>query len=165
MNHRFFCAPQVVYSGRVFQKLSWDALPPMWTIRQNIVAILESNSNIILDKNRQLTKCYMGCTNIHKLCITRIIYIRFCSKSALLLHRIKNQNIEAKMKSRSWKPLAIYREKPEAYTEGAIWKAPPFGKNGEKKCHRIALRCWNIASIVRESGAVWEKVFLWIECF
>ena len=85
--------------------------------------------------------------------LPRIIYIRFCSKSAVLLHRIKNQNIEAKMKSRSWKPLAIYREKPEAYTEGAVWKAPPFWKNGEKKCHRIASRCWNIASIkVRESG-------------
>ena len=84
---------------------------------------------------------------------SRIIYIRFCSKSAVLLHRIKNQNIEAKMKSRSWKPLAIYREKPEAYTEGAVWKAPPFWKNGEKKCHRIASRCWNIASIkVRESA-------------
>ena len=64
--------------------------------------------------------------------LPRIIYIRFCSKSAVLLHRIKNQNIEAKMKSRSWKPLAIYREKPEAYTEGAVWKAPPFWKNGEK---------------------------------
>ena len=95
----------------------------------------------------------------------RIIYIRFCSKLAVLLHRITNQNIEAKMKSRSWKPLAIYREKPEAYTEGAIWKAPPFWKNGEKKCHRIASRCWNIASIkVRESVSTFPKVsFLLIE--
>ena len=58
----------------------------------------------------------------------RKIYIRFCSISAILLHQIKNQNIEAKMKSGLWKPLAIYREKLEAFTDGAFWKAPPFGK-------------------------------------
>ena len=31
--------------------------------------------------------------------VARIIYIRFCSKPAVLLRRIRNQNIEAKIKS------------------------------------------------------------------
>ena len=57
--------------------------------------------------------------------------------------------------------MAIYREKPEAFTDGAFSKAPPFGKNGEKNCHRIASRCWNIASIkVRESDEDRSRMYL-----
>ena len=61
----------------------------------------------------------------------RIIYIRFLSKLAVLLRRIKNQNIGAEIKSQSLKLLATYGRKNEVFTEVAFLKATSIiGRSG-----------------------------------
>ena len=52
--------------------------------------------------------------------LSRIIYIRFCSKSAVLLPRIKNQNIEAENKKLIVETLGHLQYKQEVFTEVAF---------------------------------------------
>ena len=56
----------------------------------------------------------------------RIIYARFHTKSAVLLCRIKNQNIEAENQKLMVETLGPLQGKQEVFKEGAIIKSAPY---------------------------------------
>ena len=55
---------------------------------------------------------------------TRIIYTRFHTKSAVLLRRIKNQNIEAEIQKLMVETLGHLQYKQKVFTEVALGKRP-----------------------------------------
>ena len=65
--------------------------------------------------------------------IARIIYTRFHTKSAVLLRRIKNQNIEAEIQKLMVETLGPLQGKQEVSKDGATKiKAPSFGEYGTR---------------------------------
>ena len=56
----------------------------------------------------------------------RIIYTRFCSKSAFLLHRIKNENTEADIQKLIAETLGPLQGKQEVFKEGTTFKSAPY---------------------------------------
>ena len=71
-------------------------------------------------------------TFLHKF-KARIIYTRFHTKSAVLLRRIKNQNIEAEIQKLMVETLGPLQGKQEVSKDGATKiKAPSFGEYGTR---------------------------------
>ena len=98
---------------------------------------------------------------------SRIIYTRFCTKSAVLLRRIKKQKNKAEIKSRSQKPLAPCRKNMKFLQMAPPEKALPIGRSAHCIFHHFAWSGWNFARKLGRGGVpeyqllgIWKERYL-----
>ena len=69
--------------------------------------------------------------------VSRIIYTRFRTKSAVLLRRIKNQNIEAEIQKLIVETLGPLQGKREVFRDGAIKSRLPLLESMELEMYKL----------------------------
>ena len=89
----------------------------------------------------------------------RIVYIRFCTKSAVLLPRIKIHNTELEIRTLIVETFGHLYGNNEVFIEGATNKSTLFWKKWRYPFLKDCSNYWNIAEIfVRGSGFKGRKL-------